>query len=410
MAWSVTRHTQMPLEEGFKYLASNFESLDLGLFVDWKGNWEKLHLALQEMKEKALGNDGAPDQTPLGRKFIHLPSGLAPNYRYQLKFPEHRLYISITNPPKNSPNVYVRISAESLWLQGLGEAINQPFDDLREFHGEITKQLVSRCDLCADFSLPEPPTLDFLKAWMVSRSNSTRHYEKNGQLETFYAGQGGAKIQVRIYDKGKEILKSQKLWFSKIWGGGKHKHIWRVEFQLTRPALKDFGVDTVEDLCREAGGIWSYLTHNWFSLRNPENGRQNRREIHPWWQAVQAVAPQFGAAKEATRLGKDDLLQPAGWYVQHIAGMLPSFAARQGIRDLCDAIHELSNHVICYWYDKDFLAAYDKRLFRLGFAARFCPGGEKIRPAKSGSKCGEECGQKIRQKCCGQCTGGCKCQ
>ncbi len=214
MAWSVTRHTQIPLQGGFRRVAHGIDSLDIGFFVQWNGHWDKLSRGLQIKKEEARGEEGIKDQTPSGRPFFHLPTGKSPNYRYHLKFPEYHLYLSITNPPGESPNVYVSILSESLWHKGVLESVQQITEDLQELHGAIFKVLVSRCDLCVDFLLPENPTLEFIKHHMVSRTKKTNHYEDSGVLETFYAGKRGAKIQLRIYNKGKEIMSaSGKRWF-----------------------------------------------------------------------------------------------------------------------------------------------------------------------------------------------------
>jgi hypothetical protein len=366
MAWPVTRHTQMPLQGDYRKLLHGYESLQLGLYVTWDKVWDELHRYLQEKKEEGVGKDGVIDTTPEGRKFIHLPTGKR-NYRYHLQFPEYHLYIAITHPPKQSPNVQVSLSAESMWLQGVEPTIQLVLDDLKCLKAEVLKTQISRCDLCVDFALPQAPDLNFLKAWMVSRTKATRHYEKGGVLETFYAGQTGAKIQLRIYDKGKEAKKNGKLWFLKLWKVERPRHVWRAEFQLLRPALKDFGIENLEDLWSKSAGIWEYLVSKWFSLRDPSTKKQNRREFHPWWKAVQDVANDFGVPVEPERFKRDDLLQPPGWYIEHIGGMLPSYSARLGIRDINDAARQLANDIICFWFEKDFYGTYDKRLLRLGF-------------------------------------------
>jgi hypothetical protein len=368
MAWSVTRHTQIPLESGFRRLAYGIDSLDIGFYVRWSGRWEALHEALQNKKEQAQRDDGVKDQTPKGRTFFHLRTGKAPNYRYHLKFPEYHLFISITDPPGESPNVYVSILSESLWHKGVLESVQQVTDDLQEFHGKIFKTLISRCDLCVDFLMPEDPTLEFIKAHMVSRTKKTTHYEDNSILETFYAGRRGAKIQLRIYNKGKEIMSaSGKRWFLKEWGLERPDRVWRVEFQIGRTALKEREIDTLEDLLANAPGLWDYLTKDWFSLRFQDNERQNRRAVHPWWQDVYATANLFGEVLPLGRTNESDLLPDSGWFVRHIGGMLPSYAARKGIREINDAMRELSVEIICYWFEREFNKTYDKRLLRLGF-------------------------------------------
>jgi hypothetical protein len=83
--------------------------------------------------------------------------------------------------------------------------------------------------------------------------------------------------------KGKEVLKKgTKLWFAEVWGTEDFSNIWRVEYQLRRAALKQFNVNNTRDIWKKLGGIWNYLTTEWFSLRLPDNDKVERRTVHPW--------------------------------------------------------------------------------------------------------------------------------
>ncbi|MBU5639103.1 replication initiation factor domain-containing protein, partial [Geomonas sp. Red69] len=81
------------------------------------------------------------------------------------------------------------------------------------------------------------------------RSRDVRPIIKAGILETCYFGSPAAPIRIRIYNKGKEVLKKgEKLWFADMWGTDDLEDIWRVEFQLRRAALKQFKVNDFSDL------------------------------------------------------------------------------------------------------------------------------------------------------------------
>jgi len=173
-------------------------------------------------------------------------------------------------------------------------------------------------------------------------------------------------VRLRIYDKGKEAQKKGKAWFPHLWGRDTFTDVWRVEFQLRRPALKQFGVNTVDELRQKMGGIWEYLTGEWFSLRWKDDERQDRRSIHPWWQDVQSCAGKLGPATQVQRIFASDLLASVDWYVSHIAGCLPSFAARLGIHDFNDALNRLGNEVTLYWFDRKYNEEFKKRSIKVG--------------------------------------------
>lgn len=365
MAESVTRHALFPLQQGFEFLLAGIDSLDLGVYVAWEASWPLTLAKLQNLKEQSQGKNGFPDQTPRGRTFLHLPSGKPPNYRYHLQFAEYHLYLAITNPPGKSPNAYLSFNSKALWQLGIYRSVALLHGDLKELGGRVEEIKVSRVDLAADFHIPGGFTLDFLNSHKVSRSRAVSHYATGDKLETFYVGAPGGHIRLRIYDKGKEIGKSGKEWFLGLWGREGPEDVWRVEFQLRRETLKDLGVDNLDDLLSRLGGIWRYLTEEWFSLRQLDNEKQDRRTLFPWWKVVQEIN-RFGLADVLKRKESEETLASVEWYVSHIAGCLPSFAARIGSKDFNDALNRLLNEVRQYWFSKDYSGELAKRILKLG--------------------------------------------
>ncbi len=365
MAESVTRHALIPTSEGWQLLLCGVDTLDFGLFVEFGSHWPLLRESLERLKEQAQGKNGLIDQTPRGRTFLHLPSGMGCNYRFHLQFPEYHLYLA-KGPRKDSPNAYLSINAETLWQLGVYRALDLAFADLACFKGTAYRILPSRVDLCADFHIPGGLSLDFLQEHKVARSRSTANYSNADQLETFYCGSPGGSVRLRIYDKGKEAQKKGKAWFPLLWGRDDFADVWRVEFQLRRLALKQFQVNTLEDLMQKIGGIWSYLTGEWFSLRLADDKRQDRRTVHPWWQDVQACACKIGPSADVQRIFDAGLLASVEWYVSHIAGCLPSFAARLGIHDFNEALNRLGNEVTQYWFSRQYDQEFQKRSVKVG--------------------------------------------
>ncbi|GFE58740.1 replication initiation factor domain-containing protein [Geobacter sp. AOG1] len=366
MAESVTRHAQNPVAENSKYLLSGIDSLDLGFYVAWMGNWEKTSQQLDQKKEEAQGTDGILDQATSGRDFLHLPSGKR-NYRYHLQFPEYHIFIAKSEEFTDMPNVYVSINSEMLWKSGLSTALELLEDDLSHYGGIIKAIQPSRCDLSVDFKIPGGLSLEFLQNHRVSRSRETTFYFNEDVLGTYYLGDSNAPIRLRIYNKGNEVLKKgTKLWFGapEFWDDTTFQDIWRVEFQLRRTALRQFGVNTMDDLGAKLGGIWKYLTGSWFSLRLPDNEKAERRTVHPWWDDVRIN--RLGEALIIKRMYKGYSSTSVGWYVFHIAGCLPSFAARVNARTYQEAILKLGKHLIDHWKGRDFEKEFLKRAIKLG--------------------------------------------
>ena len=375
MASSVTRHATRhalisPAAE-FRYLICGIDSLDLGLFVQWDENWPESVINLQEKKDAAQGNNGILDKTCADREFLHLPSGKAPNYRFHLKFAEYELYLAISEVFGQSPNAYLSIHAESIWKDGIHKILELIALDLLNFGGNIIKVKVSRVDLCADFKVSPGLTLPFLQQHKVTKSSEVRSIIKSEVLETCYFASPKSPVQLRIYDKGKEVLSmGTKLWFAEHWGTDDFDNIVRVEYQLRRTFLRQVGIDSLDDLFQKCGGIWFYLTEEWFSLRMPDKVQQNRREIHPWWQEVQNCAGRFGFVLEVQRQYSSDFMASADWFFKHIAGCMPAIAARMKTDDIIKALHETAERVFELWRNRDFSGKCRIEAIKLGYRGK----------------------------------------
>lgn len=123
---------------------------------------------------------------------------------------------------------------------------------LKEFNGmKIWRQLMyfarlnsltvrlSRFDLAFDiFNRPEIVNLEHIKGGVTHKI----FYGRGGELETKYWGSSGSNVQVRLYDKNKEIIahrRQEKLDLDDkpFW--------WRLEFQLRTKAIGEVMVQAI---------------------------------------------------------------------------------------------------------------------------------------------------------------------
>lgn len=366
-ALSITCLVQNPVEQPH-YLLCGLDTLHLGLFVDWDEDlWPEQVIHFQEQKDKAFGTTGVIDQTPSNRTFLHLPTAKPPRYRFHLQFPEHHIYLAMAEHPKRgTPNIYACLGAETLWRNGIQAAVDLLTADITSFGGHVSQLQPSRCDIAADFLIPGGISNDFLMEHRVTRSRAHNPHFSNGILETAYFGDKGSPILLRIYNKSLELQKSgTKDWFIGLWGLEENRHVWRVEYQLRRTALRQYGVDTLDDLYRKVGGIWSKLTSEWFSLRLNDNEKQERRSIHPLWELVQGCADRLGEVIEVQRTFCGDTPASKEWLVSHISGCVTSLAARLGIPCRNQVFITLQDEVSRYCPDHKFQEEYIKRRIRL---------------------------------------------
>jgi len=369
MAESVTRHASTPFVEQFQFLLCGIDSLDLGLYVAWGSDWKRRLHSLDKKKQQARKKGGLLVGLPSGRSCIFKPGGKGENYRFHLQFEAYNLFIGKAARPGSSPNVYLSIASKTLWHNGIETALSWTTEDLKAIGGGSVQSVkVSRADLCSDYWIPGGLSYEFLLSHKVTHNDKNKmHLGGNNEVETYYAGNEKSPIQLRMYNKGLEVNKGgTKLWFLDLWQRESTEDIWRIEFQLRRPALKQFGINSIEDLKEKHASVWRYLTSKWFSLRIPDNEKAERKTIHPFWCAVQESFKQSDPGREVQRAyGSAGAVSPE-WHLSHIDGCLSSFAALLGITNRDDALHELKRRLTRRNNDEDFETSCIKKAIQRG--------------------------------------------
>lgn len=156
-----------------------------------------------------------------------------------------------------------------------------------------------------------------------------------------------------------------KLWFLEVWKTDSFSNVWRVEFQLRREVLRQFKLNTLDQLLEAQGGLWQYLTTTSFSLRLKGDSNTTRRPVNPWWSAVVDLASRFGEPTAMNRSFEGEVAD-SSWYVSHVAGCAASFAARENLDSLEDALSLLFTKVLDHWRSRDFASALAIKCIRLG--------------------------------------------
>ena len=152
----------------------------------------------------------------------------------------------------------------------------------------------SRIDLYVDVHGWEPTREDFprfvCRAQRRTEFEGVRQLHSRGcRLEGFMFGRGA--IAARIYDKTLELARRGETWPHAIWAGvDPERHVWRVELQFRRPALKSFRLRTVAEVLGARKQLWDYGMR-WISLRVP-NGDSNRSRWPeaPVWAVLRETA------------------------------------------------------------------------------------------------------------------------
>jgi hypothetical protein len=167
-------------------------------------------------------------------------------------------------------------------------------------------------------------------------------YEIHGQFTGFSFGLGGG-LSARLYDKTKEIEKSNKTWLYPLlqeggWFG--ELPVWRLEFQFRRQVLKDFGIDNTKDLIESQTKLWRYAASKWLRLvQRSENDQQKSRwPLHPLWQTLQGVSFGPDDGEGLFRIPKQRFPSNDHMFINGLGG-ITTFMAKEGFEDIDEAIN-----------------------------------------------------------------------
>ena len=184
----------------------------------------------------------------------------------------------------NVPSFFVTYSSLALWHEGL-EDLHLRFLAWADSVGLVPSkpEAISRVDYAVDFHLP---VMDFGADDFVSQAIKDVQHRKNGQVQTFRIGQDS--IVLRFYNKSDEVKEqSGKYWLHSLWGY--EEDVWRIEYQIRKDTLREFGISSLANLLSQYGVILSHLAHEHTRLTIPsEDSNRARWQTHPLWKSLQA--------------------------------------------------------------------------------------------------------------------------
>ena len=61
----------------------------------------------------------------------------------------------------------------------------------------------------------------------------------------------------------------------------------RVEGQFRREAIRELGIDLIDDLFNHVENLWAYFTQQWLRFETNPGQHHTMRQILPWWEIVQ---------------------------------------------------------------------------------------------------------------------------
>ncbi|WP_258808452.1 hypothetical protein [Pseudidiomarina sp. CB1] len=249
------------------------------------------------------------------------------------------------------PPLYVEISSELLSCCGYESSVQAAREFAEAILNDADSGSISRIDLCVDFTSSIDWQSVDAKRWRC-RSNHRALYLESEQLLGNVFGQSGD-VSARLYDKTKEIVKSEKFFFKELWqqnGWDGESSVWRLEFQLRREALKTCQSLNPDFIIELFNSLWRYYTTQWLSLCNvnPKDSNRSRWPLAAEWQTLSTAKFNPQPVEDIRRLNFESVPSDETIFVG-ATGYLTSFMVKYEYKSLAEALTAYPEHAKRYF-------------------------------------------------------------
>ncbi|MFW5891417.1 MAG: hypothetical protein ACOCUI_04280 [bacterium] len=285
-----------------KVLFNNIDTLKIGFYADVNDEF----LDVLEEKKNDVNNQGHNIKIKISNfEFYVLNLGI-PRYSYVLNW-KNGFQIKINERPKGDayPNIMVRVSSYACHNMEYYDIL---LDILSKF-ADIDKEKVSEIHYSVDVTEFQ---YDYeLHNNFAGAPRSDAIYRENSQITSAYIGSQKAPVFLRIYNKLEEIKTKKKgYWlldkYQEELGIGNYLEtdkdkLWRFEFECKRDFIKQFKIETFQDVLNKSNDIWRYLTEfrvnqygekmsAWVSFKDRSvSDRANLCPVLEFWEQISKV-------------------------------------------------------------------------------------------------------------------------
>ena len=243
---------------------------------------------LKKLAQSSEAHEQAQAQWQIGEHAFEVKDKAPMGYAYVLEDGSFRIQISRSS---KLPVAYVKISSGYLSHVGPAkaeEAAGQIVEKLIELRDSAN---VSRIDLFVDFASPE--SMEWNREAWVTRGGSIDQYSEGGVFTGWVIGRGGV-MSARLYYKLLHAVKIGADYLLELWqraGWNMKDQVWRLEFQMRREILVQYGLAKLPDVLKSLNGLWSYATTEWLRLTIPSADDQTRSRwpIHTLWGYLSSI-------------------------------------------------------------------------------------------------------------------------
>ncbi len=268
--------------------------------------------------------------------------------KYRFRLDHHRGMVGLSVSEK-LPAISVQPRSEFLHGAGAEEAVEW-FRQVIEAECGAVLFSAKRLDLHADWQGWDLVGDDRHRFICRARARDT-HEEGEDFTGLEFGRRSTGTVCARIYDKTVESAKKGTGFWKDIWGPAFDPDVpvLRVEFELGRQGLREYGINSPESAVAAAGSLWMDLTQNWLSYRVATSDQTKARwPVAPEWERISRASltedvQGIDRMYTGKRRGELEKLAPG------LMGYLAGFAALRRTSKWHDTVFDLGRFV--RWYE-----------------------------------------------------------
>lgn len=245
-----------------------------------------LLLADLEFAKAEAREGGSPSRLSFGEHDFSVAGGGMGRYAFKLTHPHG--FLAFTSS-RSLPPVSIQPRASFIHAVGVGDAVAW-FTALVELVVGAVDWKASRVDLFMDSHGWDLGAED--RGRFVGRAVDRITYENADDFTGLRIGSGKT-VKARIYDKTIESQATGADWWITKWGDGYRpgERVLRVEFEVGRGLIRQFKLNSPEEVLQELPRMWAYLTDSWLTFRDETEDRtRSRWPVAAEWQSIQSAA------------------------------------------------------------------------------------------------------------------------
>jgi hypothetical protein len=303
------------------------------------------HLLIRLEGCRDVARENGPQSFDLGSEEFELAGHGLHKFRYRL---DHKYGCIGISPSESLPALRVQPRAEFIHAVG-PRAVVQWFEEVIGAEVGPIRWTVSRIDLYADFQGWGLTGDD--RTRFVTRADLRDTYEDGDELTGFVFGRRSTgTISARIYDKTREMRRSGAAYLVDQWGKefDPDRPVLRVEFEIGRDYLREYGLDSPDEVLDAIGALWWTCTRSWLRYCSPTaDMTRSRWPVTREWESVQrARVGESAIGLEKVRAGM--LRGSLERTMPSLVGWMARFGAITSTDDLAPLLTRLHDEVRRY--------------------------------------------------------------